>query len=303
MINEDEVRERLQELHELRIDEQARLRALINEVKDKRNQTNKLKKERDDLNGKVKETINEAKKHLSERDRIQSKIKAKNTDKKSIFKQISSKADSISKTKEERDKLNKEAKGYQERLRDQMVGSIKTLLGMDLSLKNEIIMVEMIFDFQGRLKQKMAADKLHKEIQTTYKDLKSTETQLQSVFGQLGNMISLSQHEHKLAQELFMKKDELRKEAQEAHNKFIENNKVVKDLSLKIDASKLALDKIQQKIKREKDKLGNIKKHQREQEKKAKLKTAKEKMASSGKMGMEDLRLLLESGELKLDKK
>jgi phosphoserine phosphatase len=303
MINEEEIRERIQELMELQIDEQARLRALINEVKDKRNLTNKLKKERDELNAKVKETINEAKKHLSDRDRIQNQIKKRNTDKKSIFKQISRKAQTISKTKEERDKLNKEAKGYQERLRDQMVGSIKTLLGMDLSLKNEIIMVEMIFDFQGRLKQKMEADKLHQEIQTTYKDLKSTESQLQGIFGDMGNMMSKSQNEHKLAQELFLKKDELRKEAQEAHNKFIENNRLVKDLSLKIDASKLALDKIQQKIKREKDKLGNIKKRQREEEKKAKLETAKTKMKTSGKMGMDDLRLLLESGELKLDKK
>lgn len=302
-MNEEQIREKVLELTNQHIEGRDKVRALINEIKEKRALSDQLKKERDSLNAQVKEAIEKAKQHLAKRDEMQAGMKTEKDKTKEITSKIQEKAAVISKVKAERDKHNKEAKGYLENLQAQFTNSLRTLMGMDLSLKNELIMVEMIFELQGRIAQKIEADKLHKAVQETYQDLKQTEGQLQSFYSEMHERIAQSQEEHRLAHEMFAKKDELRKEAQEAHNKLLDNNKLIKDLSQKIDASKAALDQLQAKIQEERAKLLNFRKYKAELEKKDKLEKAKVKMEKTGKIGIDDLRLLIESGELKIDKK
>lgn len=276
---------------------------LIQEIQVKRKMADNLRKQRDDLNSTVKELSNQAKIHLEKRDKINLNIQELKAKRAEIGKKIIPHAKKIRDEKEERKKLNYLAYGTLETLQKEFDASLKTLFEYDLSLRDEAIMVEMIHDYHKRYMLKKDAQLLHKEIHEEWQGIKEIEGDIDNITQQIIKLASESQEEHNNAMEIFDRKEEARRESDEVHKQFIILAKEIKDVQNEINRCKEDADSQRNEIFPLTKKLEKLKITRWEEQKLEKLKEAKTKMKSTGKIDLEDLRVLMESGALKFDKK
>ncbi|MEM3342234.1 MAG: hypothetical protein QW728_06035 [Thermoplasmata archaeon] len=272
----------------------------IEQIKQLRAKLNAAVTKRDELNKLVQDMIQEAKRFQQKRDEINQKLLELKMEKKEHTSQIKKEASKITEIKQERDKLNEMAKGTVESLSRNIFNSLKTLFTLDLSLKNEIILFEMIMETQERLKIKQKADETHQQIQAQYKMLKEAEGEANLITDEMQEQMVLSQKYHETSIQLFRQKDDVRARADEAHNEVKKIQKEIKYLEDKIKEHNKNIDKYKKELDMMHESLNTRKNVIRSREKLEKLREAKKKATTSGKLDLSDLRLLLEQGELKL---
>jgi len=298
-MEEHEIHDRIEELNYRLRQEDNSLKELFDQMSAKKGEKNEAIRLRDESNKKVKQIIDKAKLHQAARDRLHGEAKKLRNKMRDYSREVSSRARKISQEKEIRNQFQREARGSPESLSKQFGGAIQTLITMELSLKNEIIMVEMIMELQKRYEAKKAADEVHHDIQETYKDLKETEAEAKSEFSTLSEVLARAQEEHQTAIDLFSEKDRERDSGQEHHQRFLEISKEMKEIGKAIDRSKDHKNEVRDEINKLRDELKKIDRGRKEAEKAKKLGKAKEKVQKGGKMDLEELRLLVESGQLK----
>ena len=273
---------------------------LIDEIKQKRSEVGKLKERRDSLNAQVRELINKGKEHLKKRDELHGRIKKLKEERSGITRGIKPKADRIRSEKEVRWKLNRAAHSSEDEIIADFEASLKTLFENELSLKDEVIMVEMVMDVQKRFTARKNADKVSKDIRKTWKDIKGIEEKATSVTTEIITLAAEGEKEHQAAMELFDRKNELSTEGQEAHESYVDLVKNIRSMSKQIDDLSQEIDEKFSRIKPMQRKLDNARLTRREEQRLEQLKTAKHKMETSGKIDLNDLRVLLEMKALDL---
>ncbi len=261
------------------------------------------KEERDNLHQEARDLVTKGKAHIERRNAVQKEIKTLKDSRTDIRKAMDRKASELGLSKTERDKLNIVAKGRSDLLKKRLEGSMRTLMETDLSLKNELIMVEMILELQERLGASIEADGVHTKVQERYSELKDIQSQLDETYKRVGELIMESNTEHEAAMTAFSQKDDVRNRAQDEHHKMIDCVKELKDLELEITAQKLAVGKVRDMLRQERRKLRMHPKRIEALTEKDRLKEAKKKVEKAEKLNMQDLKLLLDKGELDLKKK
>ncbi len=279
-----------------------RRRTLIIDIQEKRKTAEELKKKRDALNAEVKRLVTEGKAHLKHRDEFHGKIKGLKGERAKITKDIKPMANHIRSEKELRRQLNRTAKARSlEDLKLEFTAMLKTLFTMDLGPKEEVIMVEMVMDVGRRYGARKNADTLSTDIHKTWEDIKEIEKKATVVSSDIMGLASEGEKEHQAAMELFDKKREISDESQECHEGYIALRKEIKVLSREIDSLSRNSDAKFRELRPLENSLNNLRMTRWEQQRLDKLKTAKKKMETTGKLGLEDLRVLVESRALNLD--
>ena len=272
---------------------------LISDIKEKRQKAAELKEKRDALNNEVKQLVAEGKEHLKKRDEFQNEIKELKKKRGKITQEIHPKAHKIRSEKEVRKQLNRAARASADELQREFEASLKTLFGMELSLREEVIMVEMVMDIQRRYNARKNADTLSTDIHKTWEDIKGIEEQASTVSFKIMSLAADGEKEHQTAMDLFDKKNEASREGQEYHENFVTLQKEIRELSKEIDALSRTIDTCFKELRPLQRKLDNLRISRWEEQRLEKLKTAKDKMETTGKIGLEDLKVLLESKALK----
>lgn len=273
---------------------------LISDIKQKRTMVGEFREKRDTLNGEVKDLVAKGKEHIKARNRFQSKVRKLKEQRSDLTKGIKPKADMIRSGKEERRKLNREARTSKEDIKADFDASLKTLFEMDLSLRDEVIMVEMIMDVQKRYLARKSADGVSDSIHETWKGIKEIEDQATNVTTEIISLATDGEKEHQAAMELFDRKDELGAQSQEFHERYIGLTKEIRTTSRTIDGLSKEIDELIRKIKPIQNRLDNARITRRDEQQLEQLKMAKDKMATSGKIDLNDLRVLMESKALDL---
>jgi len=298
-VNLDELKLEIADARNQLRDEQYALKLLYNDVNAKKDKGQELKAKRDACNARVKELIQQAKLAQAKRDEINKKTGALKGERRQVSQAMRSRAREISKDKQVRRQFNIEAHGTEESIQRNAWGTLKTLLEMDLTLKNEAILFEMFFETKERLNARKAASKVHEKIQETYKDLKQTESKAQDIYENIGTLIMDSQKWHEESLKLFRQKDEVREEADKYHKELMENSAEIREMYKKVDAQKAVQNKAYKRVKSLESKLGDWKRRQKEKMELEKLTEAKRKADTGKKMGLDELKLLLDKGALK----
>lgn len=302
-MNKLELMEKVSYLNQQINEERFKKQSLIQEIQVKRKISEDLRKQRDDLNATVKDFSNQAKPHIEERDKVNMEIKDLKDKRAEIGKRIIPHAKKIRDEKEERKQLNYLAYGNLDSLQKEFNGAIKTLFEYDLSLRDEAIMVDMAQDFHSRYIIKKEAQILHKDIHGEWEDIKVIEEDINTITQQIIKLASKSQEEHSAAMELFDRKEGARKESDAIHKQYINLSIEIKEMQKEIDKCKDNIDSLSQDQVPMSKKLNKLKINRWEEQNFEKLKQAKSKMESTGKIDLQDLRVLMESGSLKFKKK
>ena len=140
--------------------------------------------------------INEGKEKQNERNVLQESIKPKREIVKTLRLNIKEYAKQITELKAIRDGKHRVAKGTTEGLGDNIAASVTTLLTLELSLKDEITLFNMIFSSQNRFEAKTQAKDIHGQIQDIYKALKESENQIQEKDIQIATIFNEAQDQH-----------------------------------------------------------------------------------------------------------
>jgi uncharacterized coiled-coil DUF342 family protein len=299
MVSDAELKRQIDEVKQKLDIEWQSLDNIFKKIKTKNDDIIGLKTRRDEFNQSVKTLITEGKDIQKDRDILRETAKPKREIIKNLRLHIKEFSKQISELKNIRDGKHREAKGSIESLQDNVVNMVTTLVNMDLSLKDEITLYNMIFDTQHRYNAKILAEDTHKQIQEIYNNLKDTERQVTEQEAQISKIFADAQKLHDHSLEKFKSKDEARNKSNELHQLVIDGYKEIKTYRLEIDNTKKAVAELKGELNVLYKKLRASGKKRQDMAQKEKLEGAKEKLKGKKKMGLDELRLLLESGQLK----
>jgi uncharacterized coiled-coil DUF342 family protein len=299
MVSKDELKRQIDKVRAKLDNEWGLLDGIFKKIKEKHNEVNVKKTQRDEMNQLVKTLISEGKEKQKERDKHRDTTKPKYAIIKNLRLHIKEYAKQINELKDLRDGKHREAKGSIQGLEDNIAASLTTLLNMDLSLKDEITLYNMIFSTKDRYKAKVQADDIHNQIQEIYNAIKESEQQIRSTEGEIGEIIKESQDRHNESVAKFKEKDDVREKSNATHQQVVEGYKEIKELKAQAEESKKVVVELKTELNELYKKLRAGAKKRREMAQKEKLEDAKQKLKGEKKMGLDELRLLLESGELK----
>jgi|GEM_PF-2422011 len=281
-------------------EEKQKIRFLIESIEKKRMNVDSIKKDRDNLNMQVKEIIAEAKKKIEQRDEYHKKIALLKEERKKLEESISPHIQKITEMKKIRDKYNEYARGSAELLKKKVEESFKTLIEFDLSLKDEITLFDITMELSDRYYAKKNADKVHAEMQKYYdENIKSTDEKIEAITKEIQQLHEKAQALHEEAMADFKKKDELKKESDKVHNQVVETSKSRAEVQAEINAHRQKIDEyifLKECHLRELRRLESL---EHSKKKRAQVEAAKQKLERKGKIGLEELKVLLESGQLK----
>jgi len=297
--SDKQIKQQIEEVR-LKLDNEWRtLEEVFNKIKNKNDEISELKIQRDGYNQLVKTLINEGKEKQKERNKIQESVKPKREVISKLILNIKEYAKQISELKDIRDGKHREAKGSLEGLMDNIAGSLTTLLSLDLTLKEEIMLFDMIFSSKDRYYAKVSAEDIHNQIQKIYKALKATEQQVQDEEDQISKIFKDSQLCHNESVAKFKEKDEMRNKSNSTHQQVVDGFKQVKEYRFSVNEIKKSISDLKAEMNKLYKLLRASDKKRQDMKRQEKLDDAKEKLKGEKKMGLDELRLLIESGELK----
>ncbi len=299
MVSDEELKRQISEVRDKLDSEFQNLNEIFNKIRDKQNEINDKKARRDEYNQLVKNLISDAKEKQKERDLLRESTKPKHEIIKNLKFNIKEYAKQINDLKNIRDGKHREAKGSIQGLQDNLAASLTTLLTMDFSLKDEITLFNMIFSTKERYEAKVEADDIHQQIQEVYQAIKETENQIKNAEIEISKVLKESQDRHNESIAKFKEKDQMRDRSNELHQQVLDGYKEIKDLKTQGELGKKAVTDLKTELNELYKKLRSGEKKRREIAKQEKLEDAKEKLKKEKKMDLDELRLLLESGELK----
>jgi len=275
------------------------LDSIFGKIKNKQDEVTEFKTKRDECNQLVKTLISEAKDLQKERDSVRKTAKPKREIINNLRLHIKEFSKQISELKNIRDGKHREAKGSIIGLSDNINSSLTTLLTLDLSLKDEITLFDMIFSTKQRYDAKVLADDIHGQIQDIYSALKNSERQIQEQETQISQIYQTAQQMHNESVAKFKEKDEMRNKSNELHQKVVQGYGEIKDLRSTANETKRNIAELKDELNKLYKKLRAGEKKKQEMAKQEKLESAKEKLKDEKKLGLDELRLLIESGSLK----
>ncbi len=299
MISKDELKRQINEIRDKLEIEWRTLDQIFEKVKNKHIEIDEFKSRRDEFNQLVKTRISDALDKQKERDKLQESTRPKREVIKNLRLNIKEYAKHISELKDIRDGKHREAKGSRVGLKDNIAGSLTTLLNLELSLKDEITLFNMIFSSQERYQAKIQADDIHNQIQELYDALKQTERQVDEEEANINKIFQESQILHNESISKFKDKDDARENSNSLHQQVLSGYKEIKELRFQADEVKRTVTSLKNQLDDLHKKLRASDRKRKEMAHQEKLDTAKQKLKGEKKMDLNELRLLIESGTLK----
>jgi uncharacterized coiled-coil DUF342 family protein len=204
----------------------------------------------------------------------------------------------VSQLKAKRDGYNHKARGKVDYFKKQITGQFNTLLTMEISLKEEILLFNMIQDLQRRIEAGMKADAFHKEMVANYKLLKTKQEEQWNTYQEINLEKQLAQEEHFASLGKFKEKGRLSRDMDVRSKEISQLKQEINDLYLTIEAVRIAKTRVQAEARYLKRKKESARGNKLRLSNREKLTLAKDKLQKEQKMGLEDLKLLLTSGTL-----
>ncbi len=259
-----------------------------------------LKAKRDDLNARIKDMSKNASELRKKRDETNSKIaelKAVRDRLRNKGKEFSGKLGELKKT---RDDLNQAARGRLETLGKAYEEELNLFLTADLPLEHEINIFNRLHELNQRLEATKKANEIHSEISVEYNKAREIYTDMDSLHAQIQTLAQESQKYHEELIALYKEIDPLRKEADSYHSLLSEKYKGIAPLRKRISAIKAEIPKLRDELGVCLEQMKELQLAKDEQKNQGKREEAKERFKKSGRVSLEEFRLLVENEDIKL---
>ena len=275
------------------------LKSIFRELKLHRTDTTDLKEKRDALNSQVKELVPKARDHKSKRDEANKKIAALKTERSGIQAATQKVVDEISQMKTKRDDLNKLSKGSVESLSKAYAEELDKLLNADIPLKHEIDIIQRLTQLEERLGVAFSANEVNQKIIESYESSKGIYDTGDNVSEQIRSLAKESQVHHLEMLEVYKTIDELRKEADMYHAQIKEKYSASAPLRAKIDPLKAKIEQLREELKTYLDRSKEMQLVKDEKKQDEQHVVAKEKLNKTGRLSLQDLKVLMDKGDIK----
>ena len=284
---------------------EGKLNEIMASIDEKKKRIDQLYDEKKEILNNIRKLIGEGKDHQKKRDTLHTKISPKRKHVKDFRKDLESLSAKVSRLKKERDDYNRKAKGKLDYLKKQITGQFTTLITMETSLKEEILLYNMILDMQEKIRYSTKGDAAHKQMVAAYNELKGKQEAQWNAYQEINAQRQKAQEEHFASLGKFKEKEKLSREMDVRSDEIKKIKQEINDLYLTIEAVRIAKSRVDKEARFLKRKKARITGDRVRLSQNEKLTLAKEKLKKEKKMGLEDLKLLLSSGTLggKKDKK
>lgn len=300
-ISEKDLKLKVNELRTQITRDERELRSLFNELRLHRTNMGELKEKRDILNSQVKEIVAKARELKEKRDGVNTKISELKDVKNARISASQQVSDEIGKLKAERDALNKVSRGTVDIISKAYSAELDTFLNADVPLHHEIDVLGRLVQLEERLKAAIKADEVHKKIQETYDATVSQQVGSgENIGSTIKELAEISQQYHLEMIDLYKKVDEMRKDADLYHAQIKEKFGVTEPLRARIDPLKQRIAQLRDELSSYLEKLNDIQLVKDEKKQQEQRVVAKEKLEKTGKMSLQDLKVLMENGDLEL---
>ncbi len=276
------------------------LKSAFKDLRLHRTNVDELKEKRDELNAKVRQLAGKAREEKKQRDAANVKIADLKSARDCIRKEQDYVTSDIAQMKAKRDEFNKLSKGSVESLSKAYAGELDKFLNGDIPLEHEIDIFGRLTQLQNRLEAASSADEVHNNILQAYKSSKGVYDAGGDIGAQIHTLADESQKHHLAMISLYKEVDDYRKEADNYHSQIIDTYKVQAPIREKIDPLKEKISQLRDELSVYLDKLNGIQLEKDDIKEEEKHNVAKEKFEKTGKMSLDELRILMEKGDLKL---
>jgi uncharacterized coiled-coil DUF342 family protein len=182
-------------------------------------ETKKLAGLRDSLNDKVKNLIREASEHRKQRDEINVRVKEAKTVREQLNREYNTISEEVNRMKKE--KLPKDGVPLGKLRAELKKIEFKQMTSV-LTSDKERELVEMLSQLQGQIREREMVLEMNAEIQVAVKKLKESKENAEEQHKLVSTLADQAQREHESMVKLFEESDQLRREADNAQEKFIE---------------------------------------------------------------------------------
>ncbi|MGA1848437.1 MAG: hypothetical protein ACMUHB_03765 [Thermoplasmatota archaeon] len=288
-----DIRERISEIKE-EVD-------IINvRIQNKSTEVDSIRERRDRLNDQVKQLSRKPKEIMEERKEVWEGISETNEEKRKVFKEMQPFLQRIGELRKERDIYNDASRGTLDRLKENYQSTMENLISSDINLKNELYLYQYLFELRDRLLVKSRADQVHQQIVRIKEvDLSKYNTELRSMEKQIGELKSQSHEGLEEAKELWSRRDEIRERAQKEHKAYIEAVKQLRNLNRQGWERRKKVQELYRQIDDWKKEFKKSHEERKRSDMGRKTKDAVAKYKRGEKLSLEELSLVMESGEMK----
>ncbi len=300
-MTESELKLRINRLRQQISARERELKDLFSQLNMHRSGLSELVERRDELNAQVKELFESANQEKSKRNEINEKIAALKRERDELRGECDSMVDRIKTLKAKRDEYNALSKGRLGTLSQDYLKELDVFLNADIPLAHEINVYERLKELAARIEAARWAEVLHHEVSRVYSECKACSPRIREINMEIKALSDESQNHHLKMVELYQKARALRKEADMYHRRLKEKYDEISPIRERVDATKHALKLLRAEISPFLDRLSELQLSKKDSRERSKLESAKQKLEQSGRLSLEDLKVLMEDGSLKLD--
>jgi len=301
-LSESELKHKINFLRQQIDSKDREIRSLFKEMSLHNKGINELRDNRDDLNKSVKELRATASDYRNKRDEVNKKIAELKQQRNGMLSHQSTYTDKIGELKKTRDDLNKIARGRIEFLNKTYEDQLDKFSNIDIPLEYEQSLFENLHELSGRLEAIHKANIIHNEIGDVYGKVSEFKHDLDIISALIRDLASESQENHLKMLEIYKEVDDTKKESDDYHQRLVEIYKITRPIKDKIDVLKKSLSAIREELDSYLEHMSEIQLGKDKTKEDTKRIAAKEKFDKSGRMSLEDLRLLIENDEIKFEK-
>lgn len=298
-LNERELKGKVNELRSKIEKSERQLASIFKDLKINRTDIDELKTKRDTLNHQVKERVAKAQALRDRRDEINKQIGEFKEKRSGINSKTQELFSGIAGLKEQRDECNKLSHGSVESLSKAYEAELDALFNKELPLTVEIKIIQKLDDLNKRLDAAKKANELHSQIQESYKESKGIHKEGDEFHEKIQALSDESQACHLEMLENFKTADEVRKEANMYHSQLTDKIANINSIKEKIDPLKNNIVNSRKELSSYLDKLKDLQLTKDENKVSQKHNDAREKLQKNARLSLEDLKLLIEKGDVK----
>ena len=283
----------------LKLAEINRLATSLREKRDGLNdEAKQLMKERDALNAQVADRLKQAREHREKRDEYNQKVAEFKAKRDEIYAKLKSKVEEREDTEEEAEEIKNKTSAPVHVLRRKIRELDWSLQTQVLDLKHEREIIEQIATLEEELKVADDAAAKRKESAKTRTEIEDFRLLMNAHHNSVLEFARLSQEENQRMIEAYAEVDALRKEADEAHRRYLMTRKEADEthrqyIETKQENSRLRKELSEVRVRRRVEKLQEIEERLEE-----KASTALEKFKRGERLTMEEFSLLMKRGLL-----
>jgi uncharacterized coiled-coil DUF342 family protein len=302
-LSERELKLKVNEIRSRIEKSERQLASIFKELKINRTDVDELKEKRDLLNQQVKEKVAKAQELRRRRDEINRAIGKYKEKRSGVNSKTQELFSGIAGLKEQRDECNKLSHGSMESISNIYEAELDSFLNKELLLVVEIKIFQKLNDLSKRLEAAKKANELHAQIQESYRESKGIHKEGDEFHEKIQALSDESQVCHLEMLENFKSADEIRKEANMYHAQLAENITNINKIKEKIDPLKTNIASSRNEISLYLDRLKDVQLTKDEHKVNQKHSDAREKLHKNARLSLEDLKLLIEKGDVKFSTK